>query len=461
MLLLSDDDSSDSDSDSDDSDDEDSNDSDVEPASPAKNMDVSASPTVEDTVSEEVASATALSSGPDEGSETVQDASAADAADASSPPAEEPAEEADDLDFFALLHHHKTNNSDTDWSFQDELTDVNPEELEETGAALWAINFALLLDDAEGSTLFRRFLKTIYCEENMRFWQDTQKLTSLPESELPAACDQLFKKYFNVNGSAINVKADTLQKVSGIMDGKEFSARTFALAEKEIFMLMKSDSYPRFINSSMYKDRLERGPAADPEMVIADTDKDSSKPAGKPADKKAKAKNKKKTKKASEVTSELTPTKSKRKIFGRNRKNKDKSSKFSPAAVAQPDPQPPATAVGDTLIAPYQLAVEPKADDPSGLTLFRFNMELGQDKQRTVVQAPRDQLVSEALARVMERFRLSADDFILLKGLEKTPINWADTVASLNGEEVRLEQRDPRVLMLSPSRNRGKIFTVI
>lgn len=34
---------------------------------------------------------------------------------------------------------------------------------------------------------------------------------------------------------------------------------------------------------------------------------------------------------------------------------------------------------------------------------------------RTVVQAPRDQLVSEALARVMERFRLSADDFILLK----------------------------------------------
>ena len=52
--------------------------------------------------------------------------------------------------------------------------------------------------------------------------------------------------------------------------------------------------------------------------------------------------------------------------------------------VAQPDPQPPATAVGDTLIAPYQLAVEPKADDPSGLTLFRFNMELGQDKQRWV-----------------------------------------------------------------------------
>ena len=121
MLLLSDDDSSDSDSDSDDSDDEDSNDSDVEPASPAKNMDVSASPTVEDTVSEEVASATALSSGPDEGSETVQDASAADAADASSPPAEEPAEEADDLDFFALLHHHKTNNCDTDWRYEPAL----------------------------------------------------------------------------------------------------------------------------------------------------------------------------------------------------------------------------------------------------------------------------------------------------------------------------------------------------
>lgn len=56
--------------------------------------------------------------------------------------------------------------------------------------------------------------------------------------QLPAACDQLFKKYFNVNGSAINVKADTLQKVSGIMDGKEFSARTFALAEKEVRRLI-------------------------------------------------------------------------------------------------------------------------------------------------------------------------------------------------------------------------------
>lgn len=298
----------------------------------------------------------------------------------------------------------------------------------------------------------------------MRFWQDTQRLTSLPESELPAACNRLFKQYFNESGSAINVKADTLHKISDNMDSKEYSPRTFVLAEKEIFMLMKSDSYPRFINSSMYKERLERGAAADPKTGV--TDMGNSKPASKVTDKKAKNQKKKKS---SEGKNELTPTKTRRKIFGRNRKNKDKASKLAqddtPAAqpVALPDLLPPTavTVAGDTLPTPDQLAVEPKADDPSGLTLFRFNMELGQDKQRTVVKAPRDQPVSEALARVMERFRLSADNFILLKGLEETPINWSDTVASLNSQEVRLRQRDPRVLMLSPSRNRGKIFTVI
>lgn len=111
MLLLSDDDTSDSDSDSDDSDEEDSNDSGLEPASPATKFDVSTTRTspARDTVSEEVDSATALSSNPDEGS--AQDA-------ASSLPSEKPAEDADDLDFFALLHHHKTNNSDTDWRYK-------------------------------------------------------------------------------------------------------------------------------------------------------------------------------------------------------------------------------------------------------------------------------------------------------------------------------------------------------
>ncbi|XP_058555552.1 regulator of G-protein signaling 20 isoform X1 [Neofelis nebulosa] len=127
--------------------------------------------------------------------------------------------------------------------------------LEEVSA--WAQSFDKLMLTPAGRNAFREFLRTEFSEENMLFWM---------------ACEELKKE---ANKTIIEEKARTIyEDYISILSPKEVSLDSrvrevinrnmgqpsqhiFDDAQLQIYTLMHRDSYPRFMNSALYKDLLQ------------------------------------------------------------------------------------------------------------------------------------------------------------------------------------------------------------
>ncbi|XP_036387398.1 regulator of G-protein signaling 19-like isoform X2 [Megalops cyprinoides] len=123
----------------------------------------------------------------------------------------------------------------------------------------WAQSFERLMRSAAGRNLFRQFLRTEYSEDNLLFW---------------LACEDLKQEY---NKTSIQEKARLIyEDYVSILSPKEVSldsrvreminrkmqdptTHTFEDAQLQIYTLMHRDSYPRFLNSSIYKSLLLNG----------------------------------------------------------------------------------------------------------------------------------------------------------------------------------------------------------
>ena len=169
-------------------------------------------------------------------------------------------EAADDDDFFALLSRAKDvhRNKDARWSIEhDEMSDgPSPAEL----AAMpeperWKLHFRHLLSSEAGVESFRKFLKTIVAQENIEFWVECSGLATLESSpaKMASACASIYDKYLRPSAHrAINITGETRASVNANMDAKNFSRYTFAAAQKEVYFLMKRDSYPKYLDSDAY-----------------------------------------------------------------------------------------------------------------------------------------------------------------------------------------------------------------
>uniref|UniRef100_A0A8B9J6T0 RGS domain-containing protein n=1 Tax=Astyanax mexicanus TaxID=7994 RepID=A0A8B9J6T0_ASTMX len=116
---------------------------------------------------------------------------------------------------------------------------------------LWGQTFEQLIKSPRGRASFRQFLKTEFSEENLLFW---------------LACEEL-KKETNRTAVEQTVKQIYEDYVSILLDSRvrevinknmmEPSSQTFDDAQQQIYTLMQRDSYPRYINSSMYADLIK------------------------------------------------------------------------------------------------------------------------------------------------------------------------------------------------------------
>ncbi|XP_072426636.1 regulator of G-protein signaling 20 isoform X3 [Chiloscyllium punctatum] len=121
----------------------------------------------------------------------------------------------------------------------------------------WGQSFDKLMKSPAGRNAFREFLRTEYSEENMLFW---------------LACEDLKKE---VNKNLVEEKAKLIyEDYISILSPKEVSLdsrvrevinrnmldptpHTFDDAQLQIYTLMHRDSYPRFMNSAVYKTLLQ------------------------------------------------------------------------------------------------------------------------------------------------------------------------------------------------------------
>lgn len=89
-----------------------------------------------------------------------------------------------------------------------------------------------------------------------RFWEAIQNLKSLPQSQVKEAAKKIFDEFLAPDAPCpVNVdsKSVELAKVA-LTNGPSFFC--FDVAAEHIYLLMKNDSYPRYLRSDIYKDCL-------------------------------------------------------------------------------------------------------------------------------------------------------------------------------------------------------------
>ncbi|XP_005993506.1 regulator of G-protein signaling 20 [Latimeria chalumnae] len=127
--------------------------------------------------------------------------------------------------------------------------------LEEVSA--WGQSFDALMATATGRNAFREFLRTEFSEENMLFWlacEDLKKETN--KSVIEEKVRLIYEDYISIL-SPKEVSLDSRVREVINRNMVEPSQHTFDDAQIQIYTLMHRDSYPRFVNSQIYKALLQ------------------------------------------------------------------------------------------------------------------------------------------------------------------------------------------------------------
>ncbi|XP_046886169.1 regulator of G-protein signaling 17 isoform X2 [Hypomesus transpacificus] len=121
----------------------------------------------------------------------------------------------------------------------------------------WARSFEMMMRSSEGRELFSEFLRSEYSEENLLFWlacEDLKKETN------PTAVEENARIIYEDYVSILSPKEVSLD--SRVREGinqtlAEPSNLMYEEAQLQIYTLMHRDSFPRFLNSSVYRDLLD------------------------------------------------------------------------------------------------------------------------------------------------------------------------------------------------------------
>ncbi|XP_052685551.1 regulator of G-protein signaling 6-like isoform X8 [Crassostrea angulata] len=139
------------------------------------------------------------------------------------------------------------------WEVTDTLVKI-PTELR---VKKWAISFFNLVKDEQGLREFEDFLRKEYSLENIRFWKEVEDMKNGPRSAIETRVEWICSEFLSKNSpKEINVDSKTLEIVNKSreeMRGKPESMRYILdPAQEHIYLLMKKDSYPRFLRSEQY-----------------------------------------------------------------------------------------------------------------------------------------------------------------------------------------------------------------
>ncbi|XP_053694176.1 regulator of G-protein signaling loco isoform X2 [Sabethes cyaneus] len=121
------------------------------------------------------------------------------------------------------------------------------------GVASWGTTFEKLLEDAAGLHTFSEFLKKEFSAENIYFWTACERYRQLADrDERAKEAQAIFAKHLE-SGCSEPVNVDSIARNIAQENLPQAEQTLFAAAQKQIFNLMKFDSYQRFIKSDMYR----------------------------------------------------------------------------------------------------------------------------------------------------------------------------------------------------------------
>ncbi|CAB3228009.1 unnamed protein product [Arctia plantaginis] len=131
----------------------------------------------------------------------------------------------------------------------------------------WGQSFDRLMRSAAGRKVFRDFLRGEYSEENIMFWLACEELKRETD---PDAVEEKARFIYEDYISILSPKEVSLDsRVREVVNRNmvEPTPHTFDDAQLQIYTLMHRDSYPRFVNSPLFKtlarlSSAESGPTA-------------------------------------------------------------------------------------------------------------------------------------------------------------------------------------------------------
>uniref|UniRef100_H3APU2 Regulator of G protein signaling 11 n=1 Tax=Latimeria chalumnae TaxID=7897 RepID=H3APU2_LATCH len=121
----------------------------------------------------------------------------------------------------------------------------------------WAFGFQELINDPLGRKEFKHFLEREFSGENIFFWEACEDLKYGEQSKIEEKVQALYH-HFLAPGALrwVNIDSKTMEKtLEGIRSPHRYVMDD---AQMHIYMLMKKDSYPRFLKSDMYKNLLAK-----------------------------------------------------------------------------------------------------------------------------------------------------------------------------------------------------------
>jgi len=125
------------------------------------------------------------------------------------------------------------------------------------GPVMWGQSFELLLNDPAGLHAFAEFLRKEFSGENIYFWTACERYRQLNESvERATQAKAIFDKHL-AGGALEPVNVDSQARNTAHERLPTAEKDIFMPAQKQIFNLMKFDSYHRFIRSDLYKSCLD------------------------------------------------------------------------------------------------------------------------------------------------------------------------------------------------------------
>ncbi|KAG5680659.1 hypothetical protein PVAND_010153 [Polypedilum vanderplanki] len=137
------------------------------------------------------------------------------------------------------------------------LTNPNKDGQLAFGPTSWGQSFEFLLNDPNGLKIFAEFLKKEFSGENIYFWTACERYRQIvDETERRKEAIAIYEKHLG-NGAHEPVNVDSNARNSTRDGLAKAELDLFSSAQKQIFNLMKFDSYQRFIRSDLYKSCIQ------------------------------------------------------------------------------------------------------------------------------------------------------------------------------------------------------------
>ncbi|XP_042252502.1 regulator of G-protein signaling 9-like isoform X1 [Thunnus maccoyii] len=121
----------------------------------------------------------------------------------------------------------------------------------------WTFSFGELLSDPRGRDDFRLFLKKEFSGENLAFWESCEDLKWGTAATMREKAEHIYKTFLARGAPRwINIDGKTMEiTVSGLRHPHRY---VLDAAQTHIYMLMKKDSYGRYMKSPVFKDTTKK-----------------------------------------------------------------------------------------------------------------------------------------------------------------------------------------------------------